>query len=184
MSKSQLKKSDNGFRAEGASPNDPIIHQFNHAQYWGYGLIIFIYTVAEYSQEWESLKYFFHPSLEPNKILFIFRVILFVELVILSSRWLIATINELDMWSNAGLDWSHWTNSPFSRQNAYTALLGLGVLLGLLLASINNILILSSILSCYFLFNYWTQWLCSNHFGRALNDTKISKPLQKKDWQL
>ena len=151
--------------------SSPDVHQFNHAQYMAYGLILIIFGFAEYAQDWESLKYFFKPSQEPNTFVFILRSILIIELIFLNVRWIIATINELDMWSNSALDWSHWKNNPFSKQNVYTALFGLSLLLGLLLAIVNRILILSSILSIYFLFNYWTQWLCNNHFRRALKHT-------------
>ena len=180
MPRRKPKKHNNGIIVETQTPSHPDVHQFNHAQYWGYGLIFFIYTVAEYAQEWESLKYFWHPSLEPNKVLFILRAFLFIELIILIGRWFIATINELDMWSSSELNWSHWSNSPISKQNAYAAVLGLGVLLGLLLAFSNKILVAASILSVFSLFGYWTQWLSNNYFDRALKDTSVKNEKHRK----
>jgi hypothetical protein len=171
---------ENKLANENTHSKSPDVHQFNHLQYWGYGLIIFFYTAAQYAQEWESLKYLWHPSNESNKMLFVLRAILFVILIILSGRWFIATINELEMWSNSELNWSHWTKSSIAKQNAYTAILGLGVLLGLLLAFSNKILLTASLLSLYYLFCYWTQWICNSYFSRALKETRVDSDLQRK----
>ena len=173
MTRSRHKKNNPSNNDETSSTSLPDVHQFNHIQYWGYGLIIFIYTAAEYAQEWESLKYLGHPFLEPNVLLYILRVIFFVELVIFIVRWIIATINELELWANSELNWSHWTKNPFEKQNTYSAIFGLAVFLGLLLAFSNKIFVAASILSIYSLFGYWTQWLCNNYFSHSINETKI-----------
>ena len=184
MSKSQPIESNNVLNVEKGHTSFPDVHQFNHAQYWGYGLVIITYTIAEYAQEWESLKYFMHPALETNKMLFIFRLILFIEIVILIGRWFIATINEVDMWSSLKLNWSHWANSFFSKQNTYTGLIGISALVGLLLALVGNIFAMSSILSLYLLFNYWTQWLCNKYFNQAVNATKSINTKHKKSIEI
>jgi hypothetical protein len=92
-------------------------------------------------------------------------VILFIGLVFLMFRWIIATQHEFDMWKS-------WLNNPFTPIEQKAALIVFPVFLGIMPAFPNHIVITSGFMAIYSLSNYWTQWLSNDHFHRALQKTR------------
>jgi hypothetical protein len=107
------------------------------------------------------------PDANRQWILFILRIVLFVELVTLSIRWIIATAAEFDLWLR-------WLDNPVQKQEVYGAIFGLSVFLGICVAFPHRALFITAFMSASWLFNYWTQWLANDHFARALRRTRQS----------
>ena len=72
--------------------------------------------------------------------------------------------------------WVEWLDNPVTTAQTLTALLGLPVVLGLLLAFSYDIAVISGLMTMYLLVNYWAQWLCNDHFSRALQKTRQRPP--------
>lgn len=96
---------------------------------------------------------------------FAMQVLLFVLLVVLVFRWIIATHHELDMWLT-------YLEHPFTRQEMYGAICGISVTVGLMAAFPHKVLLVTGLFTAYSLLNYWTQWLCNDHFSHALAKTR------------
>jgi hypothetical protein len=92
-------------------------------------------------------------------------VFLFIELVALVFRWMIATQHEFDMWKS-------WLKNPFTPIEQKAALIVFPLVLGVLPAFPNQIVFISGFMAVYSFSNYWTQWLCNDHFHRALQKTQ------------
>ena len=144
-------------------PRGPDASRFDNFKNVAYGVIVAVFAVAA---GFNGFKDIWTPSSAlSSKVMSGTQVALFIELVVLMFRWIIATHHEMDMWAL-------WLDNPFTKQEIYTAMFGLSVVLGLLLAFPHRILFLSGFMTLYFLFNYWTQWLANDHFFRALQKTK------------
>src|ERR1043166_344002 len=106
-------------------PSGPDVPRFDNLKNLAYAGIFVVAGIAGsvngFATMWVS------PSAPDEMWNFVARLILFVELVILSIRWIIATHHELDLWVL-------WLENPFTRQEIYAAIFGLSVFLGLLLA--------------------------------------------------
>jgi hypothetical protein len=140
------------------------VSRFTNLQYFAYGGIAIFFAGAAAANGFFSTMWDL-PSAPDEVANFVARVVLFIELVVLAVRWIIATLHELLMWVR-------WLKNPLSRQEMYAAILGLSIVLGLLLAFPHRILIIAGIMTVYLLINYWTQWLANEHFRRALHETK------------
>jgi hypothetical protein len=105
------------------------------------------------------------PSTSDEYVPFAARVTLFFMLAVLACRWVIATDHEFELWKK-------WIDNPPPKSDAYWAIVGLSFTLGLCLAMAYDILWITSILTGYFLLNYWTQWLSKDHFKSALLRTR------------
>lgn len=92
-------------------------------------------------------------------------IILFIELVVLVFSWMVATCDEFDMWKL-------WLDHPDAAWKKKAAFFGLPVVLGILPAFPNNIVFISGFMMVYSFANYWTQWLCNDHFHCAFQKTR------------
>lgn len=106
------------------------------------------------------------PPAPGGRVIFFARLVLFAEFVTLALRWVIGTHTELDMWIL-------WLNNPFQRQEIYTAMFSLALVLGLLLAFPHRVVFITFFMTSYFLVDYWAQWLANDHFDRALRRTRV-----------
>jgi len=96
---------------------------------------------------------------------FVAPVILFVGLVVLMFRWIVATQDEFDLWKL-------WLNNPLTQQEQKATLIVFPVFMGIVPAFPNHIVVTSGFIAIYSLVNYWTQWLCNDHFHHALQRTR------------
>ena len=160
-------------QTSGGSPDEPIdvprepnVSRFNNLQFLAYGgIFAFFFGIASQNDFFQMWL----PPTAPNELaIYVVRMILFIEILILSFRWIIATHHELNMWVD-------WLENPFTKQEMYAAILGLSVVLGILLAFPHRIVFLSGFMTAYLLLNYWTQWLSNDHFNRALEKTRAKK---------
>jgi len=148
-------------RKRTVSPED--ITRFETIRNVGYAIIMIVFGVSisqnDFGRVWSP------PASPVDTPLYIARIILFVLLAVLMVRWILATHHEYDIWMR-------WLNNPLEPQQVYGAMIALAVVLGLLLAFPHHILFVTIIVSCSALFTYWTQWLCNDHFERALRETR------------
>ncbi len=154
LRKAAPEKNVNNFR-------DPEASRFDNFKNVAYGGMLAVFAVAVSLNDFKEM---WIPSSTPL-IMFGARILFFVELVFLMFRWIIATHHEMDLWGR-------WLDNPFTKQDVYTAIFGLAVVLGLLVAFPHKILFTSGFMTVYFLINYWTQWLANDHFARALQRTR------------
>jgi len=105
------------------------------------------------------------PGSKADAPIYVARIILFALLAVLMVRWIIATHHEYDLWMR-------WLDNPHEPQRVYGAIIALALVLGLLLAFPHRIIFVTAVVSCSALFTYWTQWLCNDHFERALRRTQ------------
>jgi hypothetical protein len=97
----------------------------------------------------------------------VLQIVLFLCAIGLVIRWIAATAHEFQLWLG-NLQYA------FVKSHAYTAMLGLAVILGMMLILTYDILAFTGFFSCYLLFLYWTQWVSIEHFERALNRTHVN----------
>lgn len=95
------------------------------------------------------------------------RMVLFVQLVVLTVFWIAATHSELEMWIR-WLD-PHVYSSEFE---AYVAIFGLAVALGLMFVFVYDITLISAYISAYLLLNLWAQHLANRRFENFLRKKK------------
>ena len=122
------------------------------------------------------------PSDLSELLLYLARWILFIELVALAFRWVIATDHELKLW----VRWLEHPEHSKGRNDAVAAMIALSLNLGIMLALSHNILLLSGYFSAYYMLNYWTQWLANAHFKDAMDHTRKYKENEivgDKSWQ-
>jgi hypothetical protein len=144
-------------------PDDPNVARVNVFRLAGYGgiLVFFLFfaKLTHFRYRWAL------PPTSEGYIPYAARVALFLMLAVLAGRWVIATGHEFELWKN-------WIDNPPPKRDAYWAIAGLSFTLGLCLALAYDILWITSILTGYFLLNYWTQWLSNDHFKSALVRTR------------
>jgi hypothetical protein len=143
-----------------AKPNPPFFDTLRGVAYAG---IFVVAAVAASNNGFGEMWVL--PAAPAETALFAARFVLFVELLVLAFRWIIATHHELELWLR-------WLENPFGRQEMYAAIFGLSVVLGLLLAFPHKIVFISGFVTVYFLLSYWTQWLSNDHFDLALQKTR------------
>jgi hypothetical protein len=98
-------------------------------------------------------------------LLYLAAIVLFLECLVLSFRWVSATKKELNLWI-------YYLVNPVDKDEVTLAIIGLGVTLGVMLAFTYAIRFISFFITLYFGLNYWTQWLSNDHFDRALQRTR------------
>jgi hypothetical protein len=164
MSRHRHKNKDDSSENTVDYPRKPDVGRFDNLKNFAYGEILAVFALTVSFNDWGANMWGIRANLSEPAI-FGARVALFIVLVILMFRWIIATHYEFDMWVQ-------WLEHPFTKQETYVALLGLPVVMGLLLAFTYNIVIISGFMTVYFLVNYWTQWLANEHFKRAIHKTR------------
>lgn len=144
-------------------PDDPNVARVNVFRLASYaGILVFFLLFAKlthFRYRWAL------PSTSDAYIPYAARVTLFFSLAVLACRWVIATDHEFKQWKR-------WIDNPRPKSEAYWAIAGLSFTLGLCLALAYDILWITSMLTGYFLLNYWTQWLSNDHFKTALLRTR------------
>lgn len=144
-------------------PDDPNVARVNVFRLAGYGGILAFFLLfakfTHFRHRWAL------PATSDGYIPYAARVALFLMLVVLAGRWVIATDHEFKQWKK-------WIDSPPPKSEAYWAIAVLSFTLGLCLALAYDILWITSMLTVYFLVNYWTQWLSNDHFKTALLRTR------------
>src|SRR5260370_12610125 len=146
-----------------SKPDPPFFDVLRGLAYGGIFAVFFgVASINGFGEMWVL------PAAPIEKAIFGARIILFVELLFLAFRWIIATHHELDLWLR-------WLENPFGRQEMYAAIFGLSVDLGLLLAFPHKIVYISGFITLHFLLNYWTQWLSNDHFDLALQKTRRTR---------
>ncbi|GEM_PF-3796836 len=136
-----------------------------------WGIILFSFSsMMFFNGEYFLKTYQTFPSIwnssEPNKIVtLIVPIILFIELLILVARWMIATQHEFNLWKS-------WLENPFTPVEYTTAIIVLAAALGILPAFPNNIDFTAGFLTVFYFVNYWSQSLANDHFRRALQRTQ------------
>jgi hypothetical protein len=110
-----------------------------------------------------------YPSSTSDTPLYAARITLFILVVVLVFRWIIATQNEMMMWKK------RLTNPPIENEDVYVAMCGLAIALGMALVFVYSILFISLLMTVTFLVNYWTQWQANEHFKSALEKTQQSE---------
>jgi hypothetical protein len=146
---------------------------FRNWQVFAYGGIFVVAGIAGNINGFFSERVWVPPSTSDEVAVFVARIVLFVELLVLAIRWIIATLRQLDMWDQ-------WLVHPFPSDEPYWAIIGLSVALGLLLAFAHKILIISGLMTAYLLVNYWSQGLANEHLRRALQGTRKVRLSQTK----
>lgn len=146
-------------------PTESEVSRFDNLKNLAYGGIIavglFTMSVNGFAEMWTV------PQTRDAMSLFACRIVLFIELVILAFRWVIATHNEFNLWLR-------WLDNPIQKQEVYGALFALSVVLGLCVSFPHRIVFITAFMSVSLLLNYWTQWLSNDHFSRALAKTRES----------
>jgi hypothetical protein len=141
-------------------PDSPRFDNFKNLAYGG---IIAVFGIAVSVNGFASMWAF--PSTLGEQMLFVGRVTLFVVFVLLAYRWVIATHNELDMWLL-------WLDNPIQKNEVYSAMFSLSVVLGLSVAFPHRVVFITFFITFYFLIVYWAQWLANDHFTQALLRTR------------
>jgi hypothetical protein len=139
------------------------ISRFDNFKNFAYAGITIVFGVSislnDFGRMWS-------PTLNAGDVpLYIAPIVLFICLAVLMIRWIVATHHEFDLWMR-------WLDNPLERQQMYGAMITLAVILGLLLAFPHRIVFVTAMVSSSALFTYWTQWLCNDHFERALRRTR------------
>lgn len=108
--------------------------------------------------------------------LYIAKIVFFLEVLALVVAWVVSTKDEMRLWKR------RLANPPetVERKQVYLAIIGLALVLGLALAFPYNPLFITFFLTVSWLVNYWTQWLCLDHFSGALERTKAKSAAHQK----
>lgn len=132
----------------------------------GYGLIFAVCFFTSSQNDFKEELWKLPPPGAPLAIeLFVSRLILFLILLILAFRWIIATNHELHIWLR-------WLDNPFQRNEVYGAFFSLSVFLGIAVAFPHHVVVITALLTSGLLLNYWTQWLANEQFERAVQRTQ------------
>jgi hypothetical protein len=107
--------------------------------------------------------------------LYVARLILFAELLGLWLLWLAGTLSGLSLWRD------HLVNKVHEMK-IIVGMVAMSVAVGTLLAFPHWVVFITGFCTLYFLFNYWTQWLCNRHFERALTVT-VEQPRMNHQWR-
>jgi hypothetical protein len=124
-----------------------------------------------FTTTWNNISKIWDFSVLHEWAVFTAPVLLLFLLVILVLRWIIATQREFELWRR----WLHHTATGPEKVAEFVVF---PVVLGILPVFPNRIVFLSGFMAVYSLSNYWTQWLCNEHFRRALQETRAT-PLSK-----
>ena len=152
--------------AHNESPPTPDLEGVKSFRLIGYTTIIAVFGIAITQNDFA--KMWIVPHTRAEVVLYMLRIVLFAELAILALSWIIATDHELDLWSE------RLQGSPVNKKDARIAMLGLGVILGLLLALAHNPIFVSIFFTGTLAFNCWTQRMANDYFSRALKRTRAS----------
>lgn len=98
-------------------------------------------------------------------LLFLVRFAFFCEIFALAIVWVMATLNELRLWKK-------YLVNPLNKQRVIFLIIGLAFLLGGMLAIVHKVVLITLVISIYFLFNYWTQWESNDQFAAGLEQTR------------
>jgi hypothetical protein len=137
--------------------------------------IVLVFTAAigvpgnKFSEMWTP------PTSFGEMAVFVARIVLFVELVLLAYQWVKATHEELEMWLQA-LDLRQKPG------DAYSAMGALSLLLGLLMAFPHHIVFITGLFTTSLLVNYWTQWICNRTFAQELQEAR--KKFARSRWRM
>lgn len=167
MSRHKHEPKDDSSEAEADYNDEPDLDRFDNLKIFAYGEIFVVFGIIISLNDWVANMWRIHAG-HGEPALFGARITLFILLFILMFRWIIATIVEFEMWER-------WLKHPYTKQQMYVAVLGLPVVGGLLLSFTYNIVIVSGIMTIYLLVNCWTQWLCNDHFKRAIHKTRQNR---------
>ena len=144
-------------------PKTPDAARFDNFKNGAYALSLAVFAAAASFNGFSDMWVLRVTPLEITII--VSQVLLFILLVVLVFRWIIATHYELDMWLT-------YLEHPLTKQQMYGAMCGISVTLGLLAAFPHRVLFVTGLFTTYSLLNHWTQWLCNDHLSHALAKTK------------
>lgn len=131
-------------------------------KWFAYSLIFVVFAVAVGIPQNNFGSLWIRPTVSSDAALFVTRLLVFAELCVMVYQWINATDNELTLWVR-------WLpKQPLERPEAFQAMFGLAVYLGLELALVPHVRLLTFAASALALLNYWTQWLANEHFVEAL----------------
>ncbi len=153
---------------------------FDAMKVLAYSLIFGIWAVAATIPQNNYGALWIRPTTVSETALFVTRLLVFGEIVVMVFRWINATHNELRLW----VVWL--PKQPCEKQEAYGAMFGLSVLLGLELALVPHVRLLTFAAATLALFNCWTQWVANEHFVEALEFSRSDEenPIKHKIFNL
>lgn len=96
-------------------------------------------------------------------VLQLMRIAFFFEMMVLAVAWTIATKTEMGLWIE-------YLDNPWKtveREQVYGAIITLAIVLGVALAFPYNAPFITFFMTAVWLINYWTQWLCIEHFSKS-----------------